>query len=183
MQQSDGVAGKAANCVAQLPTIPEQKEVGPYNMQTIWRRVWSVLGKRKYCTIAPALDTDRRTQECKKLGAFMATTAAGTRTVVVVAPDTCAEVSMIRAGAEDASWTEVQAAPITAQGLSVENNSRVTAAVSYEDVTHSKQVDVMKHTTESLVTEMGCKQNRLFAGPNCQQFSSANPEAKGMAST
>ena len=41
----------------------------------------------------------------------------------------------------------------------------------------------MKHTTESLVTEMGCRPDWLFAGPNCQQFSSANPEAKGMAST
>ena len=101
MQQSGCVAGKATNCVAQLPAIPEHKEVGPYDMQTIWRRVWSVLGKRRHCTMAPTLGTGRRPQECKKLGAFMATTTAGTRTIV--APDTCAEASTIRAGAEDAS--------------------------------------------------------------------------------
>ena len=37
MQQTDGVPGKAT--VAQLPAIPEHGEVGPYDMQTIWRRV------------------------------------------------------------------------------------------------------------------------------------------------
>ena len=36
----------------------------------------------------------------------------------MVAPDTCAEVSMIREGAEDASWSDVEALPVTAQGLS-----------------------------------------------------------------
>ena len=67
--------------------------------------------------------------------------------------------------------------------LAVENSSRDSAAVPYGDVTHSKQGDVMKHTAESLVTKMGCRSDWLFAGPKCQQFSSANREAKWMAST
>lgn len=36
----------------------------------------------------------------------------------MVAPNTCAEVSMIIEGAEDASWSDVDAPPVTAQGLS-----------------------------------------------------------------
>ena len=97
-----------------MPAIPEDREVGPHFMQTIWTKVSSVLGKRKQCTIAPA--QAHGSKECKKLGAYVARTTADTR--LVVAPDTCAEVSMVREGAEDTSWTEVEAPPVTAQGLS-----------------------------------------------------------------
>ena len=251
--------------------------------------------KRKACTIAPAVGMTR-VKESKKLGAYLAQTTEGTR--LVVAPDTCAEVSMVRAGTRDASWRRVEAEPITAQGLSekttnlselvcipmrmrcgaqivevlcrvtpeammpdgvdvflgtgaqhqmgakvdvrndrmelwevnmaidlepvkklhkrmrmrpqnvidvcsgmsgaravmedlgynigtwlaIENNGRVTAAVPYADVKHSAKVNVMKHTAESLLEELGGAPQWYFAGPNCQQFSSANPEAQGMAS-
>ena len=69
-----------------------------------------MLGKRKHGTIALAIAiwAVRKTQEYKKIGAYLVVTTAGTRTIV--ASDTCAEVSMIEAGANDASWTEVQAA-------------------------------------------------------------------------
>jgi hypothetical protein len=97
-----------------MPAIPEDREVDPLDMQTIWKQVRSILGKRKQCTIAPA--QAHGSKECKKLGAYVARTTGNTR--VVVAPDTCAEVSMIREGAEDASWTEIEAPPVTAQGLS-----------------------------------------------------------------
>ena len=299
MQYSDGVSGKATNCVQELPAIPENAEVGPYDMQTIWRRAkaayHSVVRKRKVCTIAPAVGMTR-VKESKKLGAYVARSADGGR--MVIAPDTCAEVSMARAGIRDASWRPVEAEPVTAQGLSesttelnelvcipmrmrcgapiveilcrvtpddmmpdgvdvflgtgaqhkmgakvdvkndrmelweegmiidlepvrklhkrmrmrpqnvidvcsgmsgaravledlgynigswlaVENNSRVSAAVPYEDVKHSKRPDVMKHTAESLLEELGGAPQWFFAGPNCQQFSAANPDAQGMAS-
>ena len=54
----------------------------------------------------------------------------------------------------------------------MENNGRVAAAVPYSDVVH----------IESLVAELEARPDWFFAGPNCQQFSSANPDAKGMAS-
>lgn len=66
--------------------------------------------------------------------------------------------------------------------FAVENNTRVAAAVPYSDVVHSRQADVMKHSTESLVAELGARPDWCFAGPNCQQFSSVNPGAKGMPS-
>ena len=110
---------KATTCVQELPAIPENAEVGPYDMQTIWRRVkssyHSVLRKRKVCTIAPAVGMTR-VKESKKLGAYVARTVDGSR--LVIAPDTCAEVSMARAGVRDASWRQVEAGPVTAQGLS-----------------------------------------------------------------
>ena len=55
MQQSDGRSGKASNCVMELPAIPEEREVGPYDMQTIWMVAKSMMRKRKLCVIAPAV--------------------------------------------------------------------------------------------------------------------------------
>ena len=66
--------------------------------------------------------------------------------------------------------------------LAVENNSRVTTAVPYEDVKHSRRPGAMKHSAESLLEELGGAPQWYFAGPNCQQFSSANPDAQGMTS-
>ena len=103
-----------------MPAVPEDREVGPHVMQTIWKQVRSVLGKRNLCTIAPA--QAHGSKECKELGVYVARTTAGTR--MVVAPNTCAEVSMIREGAEDASWTEVDAPPVIAQGLSSSTTDR-----------------------------------------------------------
>ena len=75
-----------------MPAIPEDREVGPYSMQTIWKRVRSVLGKRKQCIIAPL--QAQGSKECKELGAYVAKTTASTR--IVVAPDT-----IMRRGLDD----------------------------------------------------------------------------------
>ena len=119
MQYSNSVSDKATNSVQELPTILENAEVGPYNMQNIWRRVksvcHSVVRKRKVCTIAPAVGMTR-VKESKKLGAYVARTVDGSR--LVIAPDTCAEVSMARAGVRDALWRPMEAEQMTAQGLS-----------------------------------------------------------------
>ena len=32
-----------------MPAVPEDREVGPFDMQTIWKQVRSIPGKRKQC--------------------------------------------------------------------------------------------------------------------------------------
>ena len=86
IQQSNERSGKASNCASELPAIPEEREVGSYDMQTIWVRAKSMMRKRKLCIIAPAVFAPvmEKTQcrECKKLGAYVARTTAGSRMVV-----------------------------------------------------------------------------------------------------
>ena len=158
MQRSDERSGKATSSVVELPAIPEEREVGPYDMQTIWIKMKSVLGKRKHCTIAPAVFAPvmdkTQCRECEKLGAYVARTTAGNR--LVVAPDTCAEVTMIRAGTEDASWVEIRnPTPVSAQGLS-ETTTSLDRLVKVPMVMRagSKQVEVLcRVTPESRVPD------------------------------
>ena len=72
----------------------------------------------------------------------------------------CSGMSGARAVMEDPGYN-------IGHWLAVENNSRVATAVPYNDVVHSRQADVMKHSAESLVAELGARPNLCFAGPNC----------------
>ena len=69
--------------------------------------------------------------------------------------DICSGMSGARAVMEDLGYN-------IGHWLAVENNSRVAAAVPCNVVVHSRQEDVMKHSAELLVAELGLGQTGVL---------------------
>ena len=90
--------------------------------------------------------------------------------------DVCSGMSGVRAVMEDLGYN-------IGEWLAVENNSRATAAVPCGDVGHSRQEGMVEHAAAPLVAGLGGAPHWFLGGPNCQEFSAANPDAQGMEST